>query len=206
MGTRGRAAVDPGHAHRSVDLPQEGHEIWTQVDALDGSLGDVSFDAAGEASYFAFAYPSTNLTLCWGTRLSRRCRAVTKTALTGAAKSYSERLFRFPAIDRLPDFAAREALELPARAAGVSFQPQATDKILALDESFFQVRIGRASQIELAYLSAMADLGQGPYRPFRLTDSATASHPHEACAATASDQIQLRLQLGQPNPESSDSF
>jgi hypothetical protein len=125
-------------------------------------------------------------------------------ALTGAAKSYSERLFRFPAIDRLPDFAAREALELPARAAGVGFRPRATDKILALtdgypyflqeygkhvwnvangpeitpadvdqahdvvqlelDESFFQVRIGRASQIELAYLSAMADLGQGPFR------------------------------------------
>jgi hypothetical protein len=125
-------------------------------------------------------------------------------ALTGAAKSYSERLFRFPAIDRLPDLAAREALELPARAAGVSFQPRATDKILALtdgypyflqeygkhvwnvangpeitpadveqahdfvqlalDESFFQVRIGRASQIEITYLSAMADLGQGPYR------------------------------------------
>jgi hypothetical protein len=124
--------------------------------------------------------------------------------LTGAAKSYSERLFRFPSIDRLPDLAAREALELPAQAAGVSFQPRATDKILALtdgypyflqeygkhvwnvaagpeitaadvdqahdvvqlelDESFFQVRIGRASQIELAYLSSMADLGQGPYR------------------------------------------
>jgi Mn-dependent DtxR family transcriptional regulator len=33
-----------------------------------------------------------------------------------------------------------------------------------LDESFFQVRIGRASQIELDYLSAMADLGDGPYR------------------------------------------
>jgi hypothetical protein len=125
-------------------------------------------------------------------------------ALTGAAKSYSERLFRFPAIDRLPDRAAREALELPAQAAGVSFQPRATDRILVLtdgypyflqeygkhvwnvadgpeiipadverahdfvqlelDESFFQVRIGRASQIELAYLSAMANLGQGPYR------------------------------------------
>ncbi|HEY3866378.1 MAG TPA: ATP-binding protein [Solirubrobacteraceae bacterium] len=125
-------------------------------------------------------------------------------ALTGAAKSYSERLFRFPAIDRLPDRAAREALELPAQAAGVGFQPRATDRILALtdgypyflqeygkhvwnvadgpeitpadveeahdfvqlelDESFFQVRIGRASRIEIAYLSAMADLGQGPYR------------------------------------------
>jgi hypothetical protein len=125
-------------------------------------------------------------------------------ALTGAAKSYSERLFRFPAIDRLPIQAARDALELPAQAAGVRYQPRATKQILRLsdgypyflqeygkhiwnvatgptitladveqahdfvqlelDESFFQVRIGRASQTELAYLSAMADLGQGPYR------------------------------------------
>jgi AAA ATPase domain len=125
-------------------------------------------------------------------------------ALTGAAKSYSERLFSFPAIDRLPTEAARAALELPARAAGVGYQPRATNQILAftdgypyflqeygkhvwnvatgptisladvkrahdfvqleLDESFFRVRIGRASQGELAYLSAMAHLGQGPYR------------------------------------------
>jgi hypothetical protein len=125
-------------------------------------------------------------------------------ALTGAAKSYSERLFRFPRIDRLSARAARDALELPARAAGVAYQRRATDRILELtdgypyflqeygkhawniatgpiitladvtrahdlvqlelDESFFQVRIGRASQTELDYLSAMADLGEGPYR------------------------------------------
>jgi hypothetical protein len=124
--------------------------------------------------------------------------------LTGAAKSYSERLFRFPAIDRLAAQAARDALELPARAAGVDYQREATERILALtdgypyflqeygkhvwnvaagptitsadverahdfvqlqlDESFFQVRIGRASQTELAYLSAMAHVGRGPYR------------------------------------------
>jgi hypothetical protein len=125
-------------------------------------------------------------------------------ALTGAAKSYSERLFRFPALDRLPARAARDALELPAQAAGVEYQARATDRILELtegypyflqeygkhvwnvaagpaitladvkrahdrvqlelDESFFQVRIDRASLTELDYLSAMADLGQGPYR------------------------------------------
>jgi hypothetical protein len=124
-------------------------------------------------------------------------------ALTGAAKSYSERLFRFLAIDRLPTQAARDALELPVRAVDVSYQHQATDQILALtdgypyflqeygkhvwnvaagpaitpldverahdfvqlelDESFFQVRIGRTTQTELDYLSAMADLGGGPY-------------------------------------------
>ena len=124
-------------------------------------------------------------------------------ALTGAAKSYAERLFRFPAIDRLPGQAARDALELPARAEGVDFERAATSRILELtegypyflqeygrhvwnvaagptitvadverahdlvqldlDESFFRIRIGRATA-ELAYLAAMAHLGSGPYR------------------------------------------
>jgi hypothetical protein len=35
---------------------------------------------------------------------------------------------------------------------------------LELDESFFEVRIGRATQAELDYLAAMAALGDGPYR------------------------------------------
>jgi hypothetical protein len=125
-------------------------------------------------------------------------------ALTGTAKSYAERLFRFPTIDRLPDQAARDALELPAQAEGVNYEPKATDRILELtegypyflqeygkhawnvaagpsitladverahdlvqlelDESFFRVRIGRATKAELAYLAAMAHLGAGPYR------------------------------------------
>jgi len=125
-------------------------------------------------------------------------------ALTGAAKSYAERLFRFPTIDRLDEQAARDALELPARAEGVEFERAATNRILALtegypyflqeygkhvwnvapgptitvgdveqaldlvqldlDESFFRVRIGRATKAELAYLAAMAHLGDGPYR------------------------------------------
>src|SRR6266511_4023843 len=125
-------------------------------------------------------------------------------ALTGAAKSYAERLFRFPTIDRLDEQAARDALELPARAEGVDYHPKATDRILQLseaypyflqeygkhvwnvaagptitlgdverahdlvqlelDESFFQVRVGRATKAERAYLTAMASLGAGPYR------------------------------------------
>ncbi|MDE2291247.1 MAG: ATP-binding protein, partial [Elusimicrobia bacterium] len=125
-------------------------------------------------------------------------------ALTGAAKSYAERLFRFPSIDRLDPDAARAALELPAQAEGVHFEPHSTERILELtdgypyflqeygkhvwnaaagptitladvtrahnlvqlelDESFFRVRIGRATRAELDYLAAMAGLGQGPYR------------------------------------------
>ncbi len=57
-------------------------------------------------------------------------------ALTGAAKSYAERLFRFPTIDRLGEQPARDALELPARAEGVAFDRAATDRIVALTEGY----------------------------------------------------------------------
>lgn len=57
-------------------------------------------------------------------------------ALTGAAKSYSERLFRFPMIDRLPNRDARDAIELPAKAEGVSYQRRATDRILELTDGY----------------------------------------------------------------------
>jgi len=211
----------------------EGFEIGVDVDALigQGDSGDLGEDlsdlfvALGEAAaehetgvvflldeVQFLARPELEALIAALHQVSQRELPLTLAgaglpqlpALTGAAKSYSERLFRFPAIDRLPVQAARDALELPARAADVNYQRQATERILALtdgypyflqeygkhvwnvaagptitladveqahdfvqlelDESFFQVRIGRASQTELAYLSAMANLGQGPYR------------------------------------------
>jgi hypothetical protein len=124
--------------------------------------------------------------------------------LAGEAKSYAERLFDFPVIDRLAEDAAREALERPAREQSAEFEPDATAAILRdthgypyflqeygkhvwnlakgprmtladveaarpivmgqLDENFFRVRIGRTTPAERTYISAMADLGPGPYR------------------------------------------
>jgi hypothetical protein len=153
-------------------------------------------------------------------------------ALTGAAKSYAERLFRFPTIDRLPDQAARDALELPARAEGVDYERAATSRILeltegypyflqeygrhvwnvaagltitaadveqahelvqlGLDESFFRVRIGRATKAELAYLAAMAHLGSGPYRSGEI--AATLGRPGpESVAPTRARLIEKGL-------------
>ena len=48
----------------------------------------------------------------------------------GRAKSYSERLFKFHTIDKLDDTAARLAIERPAAAEGVSFEPDALSEIL----------------------------------------------------------------------------
>ncbi len=50
--------------------------------------------------------------------------------LAGNAKSYAERLFDFPQIDRLSPEEATKALVLPARAEGVQFTPEAIDEIL----------------------------------------------------------------------------
>jgi hypothetical protein len=47
--------------------------------------------------------------------------------LDGEAKSYSERLFRFPQIGELDESDARDALALPARDLGVAFKPEAID-------------------------------------------------------------------------------
>ena len=56
--------------------------------------------------------------------------------LAGEAKSYAERLFDFPVIDKLPLPAAREALEKPAKEQGVTFEAEATDIILDYTEGY----------------------------------------------------------------------
>ena len=153
-------------------------------------------------------------------------------ALAGAAKSYSERLFDFPAIDRLDEISARAALELPALAEGARFEPDATDRIidftagypyflqeygkhvwnlaagpaitvadvaaaepivrLQLDDNFFRVRVARTTAAELAYLSAMADLGEGPYRSGDIATRLGRSGP-ESVAPTRSRLIDKGL-------------
>lgn len=119
--------------------------------------------------------------------------------LAGDAKSYSERLFRFPRIANLDDKDARAALTEPAQAEGADYSEEALDLALEvtggypyflqglgyavwgvaegptitrediamsvptyeakLDESFFRVRLDRATEMERIYLRAMAELG-----------------------------------------------
>jgi hypothetical protein len=50
--------------------------------------------------------------------------------LAGEAKSYAERLFDVPLIDRLDEAASREALERPAHDQGIDYEPAATAEIL----------------------------------------------------------------------------
>lgn len=119
--------------------------------------------------------------------------------LAGDAKSYSERLFKFPRIGNLEDKDARAALAEPAQAEGADFSDEALDLAIEvtggypyflqelgyavwgvadgptitredvalalptyeakLDESFFRVRLDRATEMERIYLRAMAELG-----------------------------------------------
>ena len=122
--------------------------------------------------------------------------------LAGEAKSYAERLFRFPTIGRLTDSQARRALIEPASESGVRFSEEALDTAIdftdgypyflqefgqaswnladgpeingtdartaktvveeKLDSGFFRVRHNRTTELELAYLRAMAELGPEP--------------------------------------------
>lgn len=119
--------------------------------------------------------------------------------LAGDAKSYAERLFKFPSIDRLSAADSKLALSRPAADEGVSFTDDALNEAVAttggypyfvqelgyavwtiaegpvvtrddvlaaipayeskLDGSFFRVRLDRATELQTAYLRAMAGLG-----------------------------------------------
>lgn len=96
----------------------------------------------------------------------------------GRAKSYAERLFDFPEIGALSPEAARRALVIPARGAGVEFEPAALDRIVRTTEGYpyFIQEWGRqawdaapgpgisAADVEAATASAMAALDEGFYR------------------------------------------
>lgn len=124
--------------------------------------------------------------------------------LAGDAKSYAERLFKFPRIGELNDQDARRALSEPAEIEGVTFSDEALDLAVAvtggypyfiqelgyavwgvaegrritsrdiegtvpiyeskLDASFFRVRLDRATELQRAYLRAMASLGPLPQK------------------------------------------
>jgi hypothetical protein len=66
--------------------------------------------------------------------------------LAGDAKSYAERLFKFPTIGELIGSAAREALVEPARQEQVDFDQRAVDEIIAYTEGYpyFIQEFGRA--------------------------------------------------------------
>lgn len=124
--------------------------------------------------------------------------------LAGDAKSYAERLFKFPVIGSLLDDASREAFSGPALAEDVVWEELAlryastttqgypyfiqelghqTWEIASgssitladvqsaveayeakLDNSFFRVRLDRATPLQTAYMRAMAQLGPGPQK------------------------------------------
>jgi AAA ATPase domain len=124
--------------------------------------------------------------------------------LAGDAKSYSERLFKFPRIGNLDDKDARAALVEPAQDEGADYSDEALDLAIEvtggypyflqelgyavwgvadgpmittedvalavptyeakLDESFFRVRLDRATEMERIYLRAMAELGPDPQK------------------------------------------
>lgn len=119
--------------------------------------------------------------------------------LAGDAKSYAERLFKFPKISSLDRADARKALAEPAHLEGVKFNDDALERAFELtegypyfvqelgyqvwavaegeiitledvddakdayeaklDSSFFRVRLDRATQLQIAYMRAMAQLG-----------------------------------------------
>ncbi len=130
--------------------------------------------------------------------------------LAGDAKSYAERLFKFPAIANLSPADAKTALTRPAADEQASFTDDALDEAVSitggypyfiqelgyavwtvadgpqitladvtlavpayeskLDTSFFRVRLDRATELQRAYLRAMAELGSTPQKASDVAD------------------------------------
>jgi hypothetical protein len=123
--------------------------------------------------------------------------------LAGEAKSYSERLFQYPAVGALDPASAGQAVEKPIVDEDATIAPDALQAIVErtkgypfflqewasvvwnnaegpeitfadaehsyaetlalLDDGFFKVRIDRLTKVEVQFVKAMADLGDGPY-------------------------------------------
>jgi hypothetical protein len=151
--------------------------------------------------------------------------------LAGEAKSYAERLFKFPAIGVLAEDDARAALRQPAEAEGAVFEEDAlalasevtgrypyfiqelgyavwtlaADNRITkadvegavqvyeekLDSSFFRVRLDRATELEQAYLRAMAELGPEPQLAGEVAKLLNRSS--EQCGPTRSGLIEKGL-------------
>lgn len=130
--------------------------------------------------------------------------------LAGDAKSYAERLFKFPAIDNLSADDAKAALVRPAQGEQITFSREALDEAVVitggcpyfiqelgyavwtvadgpeitledvqatvpayeakLDSSFFRVRLDRATDLQRAYLRAMAQLGPQAHKASDVAD------------------------------------
>ncbi len=130
--------------------------------------------------------------------------------LVGDAKTYAERLFKFPSLGRLDEADAREVLREPARLLDVRFGDEAlavglefsegypyflqefgeaawdlasgssidvmdglSAKLVVqekLDSGFFKVRLERTTELQKAYLRAMAELGPDAQLASRVAD------------------------------------
>lgn len=153
--------------------------------------------------------------------------------LAGDAKSYAERLFKFPAIGMLASGDAREALARPAMDEGIEYHEAALttaveltggypyflqelgyavwtvaegptiheDDVRAavpgyetkLDESFFRVRLDRATELQRAYLRAMAQLGSEPQKASVVAEAMGPERSSENLAPTRAELINMGL-------------
>jgi hypothetical protein len=148
----------------SLRLP-DGPEIGLDIEAVLGPAdsGDLSMDIAGllvevgevasdhgfgvlitidELHYVALA---TLEALVMGLHRASQLRLPitvagaglpTLATLSGEAKSYAERMFNYPVIGSLTGDQAREALEVPALDEGVTWTPQAVDRIVEVSMGY----------------------------------------------------------------------
>jgi hypothetical protein len=135
--------VDPVHG------PADSGDLATDLSGLFIELGEVARDHdAGvllTIDELHFVKPPTLEALVMGLHRAAQLRLPitiaaaglpSLAALTGEAKSYAERMFTFPVIDSLDDSLAREALVLPARDEGVTWEEGALARAVKVTRGY----------------------------------------------------------------------
>src|SRR5579875_8394 len=144
----------PGGPELSIDVdavngPADSGDLATDLAGLFVELGDVArehdagvFVTIDELHYVAL--PTLEALVMGLHRASQLRLPITiagaglpsLAALTGEAKSYSERMFVFPVIGSLPEVEAREALVVPAADEGVRWDDDALTRVLQETEGY----------------------------------------------------------------------
>lgn len=123
----------------------------------------------------------------------------------GEAKTYAERLFDFLEIGKLPDKAARHAVQAPAEREGAPFEPAALDEILAQTQGypyFLQEWGSQSWLVAKGKTITLADVRDAANRAQDRLDAGFFRVRYGRCTPTERKYLRAMAELG-PGPHKS---
>jgi AAA ATPase domain len=126
-------------------------------------------------------------------------------ALSGEAKSYSERLFKYPSIGALAHKDAISAISTPAKNVGVRYEDNAIEKLLQVTESypyFLQQWAHDAWNIAAGPVITLSDVDRATEVSLRALDESFFKMRFDRCTPSERRYMRALAQLG-PGPHRS---